>query len=85
MEGLSLLEVHEAVTHDDYNVYTAADGSAYFLQDGKWYELATTNGSKRFVKLDVAPDLSGFADRGKFSLYIGTSDKNSSIRSMTAF
>ena len=81
IRGADLTSRNGAVdsTHDDYNVYTAADGSAYFLQDGKWYELATTNGSKRFVKLDVAPDLSGFADRGKFSLYIGTSDKNSSI------
>ena len=26
-------------THDDYSVYTAGDGSAFFLQDGQWYAL----------------------------------------------
>ena len=64
-------------THDDYNVYTAADGNAYFLQDGQWYELETENGSKRFVKLAAAPDLNGYTDMGKYSLYIGTSDPTS--------
>ena len=64
-------------THDDYHVYIADDGSAYFQQDGQWYKLETANGSKRFVKLVAMPDLDGYTDAGKYSLYIGTSDESS--------
>ena len=65
-------------THDDYEVYTAANGSTYFRQDGQWYALETAGGSKRFVKLSTSPDLTGYANMGKYSLYIGTSDETSS-------
>ena len=64
-------------THDDYNVYTAEDGSAYFLQDGQWFVLESSSTGHRFVKLEGAPDLTGYTDRGKYSLYIGTSDTTS--------
>ena len=65
-------------THDDYNVYTSDTGDTYFCQDNKWYVLEENNGSHRFVKLEVDPDLTGFTDRGKYSLYIGTSDETNS-------
>ena len=65
-------------THDDYSVYTAADGSAFFLQDGQWYALEGSGDSLRFVKLETTPDLTGYTDRGRYSLYIGSSDENAS-------
>ena len=65
-------------THDDYSVYTAGDGSAFFLQDGQWYALEGSGDSLRFVKLEAAPDLTGYTDRGRYSLYIGSSDENAS-------
>ncbi|MBR4990725.1 MAG: hypothetical protein IKY96_06135 [Oscillospiraceae bacterium] len=66
-------------THDDYEVYTDANANAYFRQEDQWYVLESDSEGRRFAKLDTAPDLTGFINRGKYSLYTGTTDSESSI------
>ena len=74
--GAYLTSRHGAVdsTHDDYILYTNPSGQAIFQQDGVWYQLE----NNRFVKLDSALDLTGYVNRGIYSLYIGQDDETES-------